>query len=156
MRARGDPWPWAAKRHTIPRAMGHLALLSIAALSAGAAAVSATANGPQGPAPALAPAAAPARARNLTLDQAAKAGLKGKPAAVWSATGTGGRTLSLDVHALQSLRLGERSLPRPFAIVQPKVGYFERADAVGFLGNAVLDKLDPFFDYANGKFGIGR
>jgi len=93
---------------------------------------------------------------NLTTDQAAKVGLTGKPAAVWSATGTGGKVLSLPVHQLQTLRIGERDLQRPFAIVQPRVGYFERADAVGFLGNAVLDKLDPFFDYAGGRFGIGR
>jgi predicted aspartyl protease len=92
---------------------------------------------------------------NLTEDQAAKAGLTGKPAAVWSATGTGGATLSLPVHRLASAKIGERDLAKPFAIVQPKVGYFARPDAVGFLGNAVLDKLDPFLDYAGGKFGIG-
>jgi hypothetical protein len=27
--------------------------------------------------------------------------------------------------------------------VQPRAGYFARDDATGFLGNAVLDKLDP-------------
>ena len=82
--------------------------------------------------------------------------VSGKPLAVWSATGTGGATLSLPVHRLQSLRLGERLVERPFAIVQPKVGCFARPDAVGFLGNAVLDKLDPFFDYAQGRFGVGQ
>lgn len=44
---------------------------------------------------------------------------------------------------------------RAFAIVQPGVGYFAEPDAVGFLGNSVLDRLDPFFDYAGGVFGIG-
>jgi predicted aspartyl protease len=93
---------------------------------------------------------------NLTVEQAAAAGVKGEPVAVWSATGTGDQPLRLPVHKLESARIGERELPHPFAIVQPKVGYFERKDAVGFLGNAVLDKLDPFFDYANGRFGVGR
>jgi len=90
---------------------------------------------------------------NVTEAEAAKLGLSGEPVAVFSATGTGGAPLKLPVHRLKSLAVAGRDVPRALAIVQPKVGYFARADAVGFLGNAVLDKLDPAFDYAKGRFG---
>jgi predicted aspartyl protease len=92
---------------------------------------------------------------NVTVAQAQALGLTGPPHAVFTASGTGGETLKLDVHALDSLVIGERHLERAFAIVQPKVGYFARDDAVGFLGNSVLDKLDPGFDYAAAAFTIG-
>ncbi len=92
---------------------------------------------------------------NLTADQAEWLGLTGTPSAIFSATGTGGQRLELPVHPLASLSVGERRLPRAFAIVQPRVGYFAREDAVGFLGNSVLDKLDPFLDYHSGTFGTG-
>jgi len=90
---------------------------------------------------------------NVTAAQAQQLGLTGQPVAVWSATGTGGQKLDLPVHRLPGLTIGQRTLPRAFAIVQPRVGYFARSDAVGFLGNAVLDKLDPFLDYSAGVFG---
>lgn len=91
---------------------------------------------------------------NLTQDQASRAGLSGAPQMVFGATGTGGAQLELPVFALRELRLAERALQRPFAIVQPRVGYFARADAVGFLGNSVLEKVDPCFDYPAGVFGV--
>lgn len=93
---------------------------------------------------------------NLTRAQALAAGLTGAPAKVFGATGTGGAKLELPVHRLGSLEVAGRALPRAWAIVQPEVGYFARADAVGFLGNAALDKLDPWFDYAGGRFGVTR
>ena len=92
---------------------------------------------------------------NVTVAQAQALGLTGPPHAVFTASGTGGETLKLDVHALDSLVIGERHLEHAFAIVQPKIGYFARDDAVGFLGNSVLDKLDPGFDYGAGVFTIG-
>jgi predicted aspartyl protease len=91
---------------------------------------------------------APAQARELALD--------GPPVAVFSATGTGGAVLELPVHRLASASVAGVRLEQPFAIVQPAVGYFARPEAVGFLGNSVLDKLDPYFDYARGKLGAGR
>jgi predicted aspartyl protease len=91
---------------------------------------------------------------NLTADQADAVGLAGPPLATWSATGTGGATLELPVHRLESVALGTREIPRAFAIVQPRVGYFAREDALGFLGNSVLDKLAPFVDAAGRRFGI--
>lgn len=92
---------------------------------------------------------------NLTVDQAQSLGLTGKPVAVFTATGTGDSVLELPVHALASLEICDVTLPRAFAIVQPRVGYFARPDAVGFVGNSVLDKLDPYFDYAHGVFAVG-
>lgn len=91
---------------------------------------------------------------NVTEAEARRLGLTGAPLQVWSATGTGGAQLELPVHRLPPLRLGARELAPSFAIVQPAVGYFARPEAKGFLGNAVLDKLDPFFDYAARQFGI--
>jgi predicted aspartyl protease len=92
---------------------------------------------------------------NVTEDQAASLGLTGEPVAVFTATGTGNAVLRLPVHRLPGLTVGGRDFDRAFAIVQPRVGYFARPDAVGFLGNAVLDKLDPFLDYAGGAFAVG-
>ena len=92
---------------------------------------------------------------NVTRAQADALHLTGPPHAVFSATGTGGETLKLDVHALKSLEIGTKRIEHAFAIVQPRIGYFARDDAVGFLGNSVLDKLDPGFDYEGGTFTTG-
>jgi len=91
---------------------------------------------------------------NLTQAQAAAVGLTGAPRQVFTATGTGGATLELPVYDLQHFSIGGETLAPARAIVQPRAGYFEREDAVGFCGNAVLDKLNPYFDYGNGVFGL--
>jgi len=92
---------------------------------------------------------------NVTSAQAETLHLSGPPHAAFSATGTGGETLKLDVFALKSLEIGSKRIDRAFAIVQPRVGYFARDDAIGFLGNSVLDKLDPGFDFASRVLKIG-
>jgi hypothetical protein len=92
---------------------------------------------------------------NVTEDQARALGLIGTPVAVFGATGTGGAKLELPVHRLRSASVAGRSIAKAFAIVQPRVGYFARPDAIGFVGNSVLDKLDPWFDYSRGLFGVG-
>lgn len=89
---------------------------------------------------------------NLSRPQAEALGLTGTPLKVFTATGTGDAVLELPVHALASLEIAGVALQRAFAIVQPAVGYFSRPEAVGFLGNSVLDKLDPYCDYASGVF----
>lgn len=91
---------------------------------------------------------------NLSADQALRLDLSGPPEKVFTATGTGDQVLELPVHRLEDFRLGSHRVAGAYAIVQPRVGYFARADAVGFLGNSVLDKLDPSFDYAGGRFGL--
>lgn len=91
---------------------------------------------------------------NVTADEAVALGLVGKPVSVFTATGTGGAVLELPVHRLDALEVAGVALPRAFAIVQPRVGYFARADAVGFLGNSVLEKLDPWLDYGARRFGV--
>jgi predicted aspartyl protease len=92
---------------------------------------------------------------SVTIAQAQALRLTGPPQAVFTATGTGGETLKLNMHALDSFAIGEKRIERAFVIVPPRVGYFARDDAVGFLGNSVLDKLDPGFDYPGGVFTIG-
>jgi hypothetical protein len=92
---------------------------------------------------------------NVTTAQSELLHVSGPPHAVFSATGTGGQTLKLNVYALKSLEIGSKRIERALAIVQPRVGYFARDDAVGFLGNSVLDKLDPGFDYAARAFTMG-
>jgi predicted aspartyl protease len=93
---------------------------------------------------------------NLTRRQAAELGLSGAPSAVFTATGTGGARLELPVHRVRDVAIGAVRFDAAFAIVQPAVGYFARDEAVGFLGNSVLDKLDPWFDYAGGRFAATR
>jgi hypothetical protein len=57
------------------------------------------------------------------------------------ATGTGGGELRLGYGRLTRLRVGEVTVPRPYVIVQPEVGYFARPDAIGFLGNNFLERF---------------
>lgn len=90
---------------------------------------------------------------NLTAGQAEALRLGGEPVKVFKATGTGDATLTLPVHRLTGLEVNGVRFAEAFAIVQPRIGYFARPEAVGFLGNSVLDKLDPFFDYERGLFG---
>jgi predicted aspartyl protease len=92
---------------------------------------------------------------NVTTAQAELLHLSGPPQAVFSATGAGGEKLKLSVYALKSLEVGSKRIDRAFAIVQPRVGYFARDDAVGFLGNSALDKLDPGLDYESRVLTIG-
>lgn len=93
---------------------------------------------------------------NVTRKEAAALGLSGPPAMRFTATGTGGATLDLPVHRVRDVVIGPCRSAEAFAIVQPEVGYFARPDAVGFLGNSALDKLDPWFDYEAGLFGVTR
>lgn len=93
---------------------------------------------------------------NVTRREAAALGLSGPPAKRFTATGTGGATLDLPVHRVRDVVIGPRRFAKAWAIVQPEVGYFVRPDAVGFLGNSALDKLDPWFDYEAGLFGVTR
>ncbi len=58
------------------------------------------------------------------------------------------------MHRIRDLVIGERRFDHGFAIVQPEVGYFARPDAVGVLGNSVLDKIAPAFDYSGCRFAI--
>ncbi len=77
------------------------------------------------------------------------------PVDVFYATGTGSSRLELPVHKLRTLRFASLRVANAYAIVQPPVGFAD-PEAVGFFGNSVLDKLDPWLDYAGGCFGITR
>jgi len=93
---------------------------------------------------------------NLARRQAVELGLTGAPVQVFRATGTGGASLDLPVHRVRDVVVGAVRFDAAFAIVQPEVGYFARAGAVGFLGNSVLDKLDPWIDLESGRFAATR
>jgi len=62
------------------------------------------------------------------------------PSQYFTGTGTGGE-VRLPVARIGSLSVGERTLARPWVIVQPAQGYFARPDAVGFVGNNFLEKF---------------
>ncbi len=72
-----------------------------------------------------------------------------------SGTGAGG-TVELAVARLQALVLGPTTIARPYVIVQPPRGYFARADAVGFVGNNLLERFGRVtIDYAGRRLVLG-
>lgn len=93
---------------------------------------------------------------NLAPEQAAALKLSERePLKVYKATGTGGLELKLPVYSIDQLEIAGIDIAAPkFAIVQPAVGYFARPGAVGFFGNSVLDKLNPWFDYSQPKMAV--
>lgn len=63
-----------------------------------------------------------------------------QPSGRLGATGAGGAAVELAVYDVASLSLGPLTFARPHLIVQPPAGYFASPDAVGFLGNNLLEK----------------
>lgn len=92
---------------------------------------------------------------HLTSREAEIVGLTGEPEEFVTAAGTGGLTIPMPVFRLESFMIAGRALAPAKAIVRAPVGYYAAPDALGFIGNAVFDKLTPHFDYAGGVFGIG-
>jgi hypothetical protein len=77
------------------------------------------------------------------------------PTQYFTGTGTGGE-VRLPVARIGSLTVGGRTLERPWVIVQPAQGYFARADAVGFVGNNVLEKFGRVtIDYPGRRLALG-
>lgn len=77
------------------------------------------------------------------------------PSQYFTGTGTGGE-VRLPVARIGSLSLGERTLERPWVIVQPAQGYFARPDAVGFVGNNLLEKFGRVtIDYPGRRLALG-
>jgi hypothetical protein len=71
------------------------------------------------------------------------------------ASGTGGE-LRLGYGRLTQLRVGKVTVPRPYVIVQPEVGYFARPDATGFLGNNFLERFGAVtIDYPGRRLILG-
>jgi len=64
-----------------------------------------------------------------------------KPSRYFRGVGTGGE-LKLAVVSIKSFSFNGHQIQNAFIIVQPKLGYFARPDAVGFLGNNLLEKYD--------------
>lgn len=77
------------------------------------------------------------------------------PESYLSASGVGG-DLRLPVARIEAARFGSAVVPRPFVIVQPRVGYFARTDAVGFISNNLLEKYSPIvIDIPGGRLLLG-
>ena len=69
--------------------------------------------------------------------------------------GPGGQA-ELPVGRLSALLVGPTSLARPYVIVQPRVGYFARPDALGFVGNNFLEKFEQVtLDYPGRHLWLG-
>lgn len=74
-----------------------------------------------------------------------------KPIKVFSATGVGGR-IELPVYQINEAKIGSIMLDMPFAIVQPKVGYFSNENAIGFFNNSIFERFGQIvFDFKSGK-----
>jgi hypothetical protein len=77
------------------------------------------------------------------------------PTQFFTGTGTGGE-VRLPVARIGSLTVGGRTLERPWVIVQPSRGYFARPDAVGFVGNNLLEKFGRVtIDYPGRRLALG-
>jgi hypothetical protein len=77
------------------------------------------------------------------------------PSQYFTGSGTGGE-VRLPVARIGSLTLGDRTLERPWVIVQPAQGYFARPDAVGFVGNNFLEKFGRVtIDYPGRRLALG-
>lgn len=78
----------------------------------------------------------------------------GPPIAMLSGSGVGGQ-IQLPVHQAGRFRLGEIEWAEPRLIVQPRVGYFAREEAVGFLGNAAFEPFGMVvIDYGRGRLTV--
>jgi hypothetical protein len=77
------------------------------------------------------------------------------PSQFFTGRGTGGE-VRLPVARIGRLALGNRTVERPWVIVQPAQGYFARPDAVGFLGNNFLEKFGRVtIDYPGRQLVLG-
>jgi predicted aspartyl protease len=94
---------------------------------------------------------------NLTqsdLDALRKFDADLQPQGSLSASGVGGEII-LSVFHLEELQIGGIRVARPRAIIQPKQGYFALPNAVGFLGNNLLEKHGPIaLDYRRSRLGV--
>lgn len=64
-----------------------------------------------------------------------------KPVEQLGAVGAGGQSVSIPVYSVGEVRLGPARFSDARVIVQPPVGYFSNPDAIGFLGDNLLEKL---------------
>lgn len=63
-----------------------------------------------------------------------------KPIKQFKANGIGG-TIELPVYQSNSFSLYNNTFNNVFLLVQPKVGYFERENAIGFFGNNLMENF---------------
>jgi predicted aspartyl protease len=65
-----------------------------------------------------------------------------KPERYFGGSGVGG-AVKLPVAQIKTFSVNMITVSSPFIIVQPKLGYFARPDAVGFISNNFLEKFSP-------------
>ncbi len=79
-----------------------------------------------------------------------------KPERYFTGSGVGGE-IKLSVARIKKFSVGTIIFPSPFIIVQPKLGYFTRPDAVGFISNNFLEKFNPVtISYLENKLYLNR
>lgn len=79
-----------------------------------------------------------------------------KPALHLQGSGIGG-TAKLSAYKIDSMVFGGVEIKHPFLIVQSEVGYFARPDAIGFLGNNLLEKFGSLtFDFPGNRLYLQR
>ena len=85
---------------------------------------------------------------------AAEPGLK--PERYFTGSGVGGE-IRLPVARIKNLSVGAIHVATPLVIVQPRQGYFARAEAAGFLSNNFLEKFSPVtISYLENKIYLSR
>ena len=79
-----------------------------------------------------------------------------KPERYFRGSGIGG-AVKLPVARIKSFSVNTATISSPFVIVQPKVGYFARPDAVGFISNNFLEKFSPItIDYLDSRLYLTK
>ncbi|MGH9901193.1 MAG: retropepsin-like aspartic protease [Pyrinomonadaceae bacterium] len=79
-----------------------------------------------------------------------------KPERYFAGGGVGG-AVRLPVARIKRFSVNRVTVPSPFVIVQPKVGYFARPAAVGFISNNFLEKFSPvIIDYLESRLYLTK
>lgn len=79
-----------------------------------------------------------------------------KPERYFIGSGVGGE-IKLPVARIKKFSVGTMIFPSPFIIVQPKLGYFGKSDAIGFISNNFLEKFNPVtISYLENKLYLNR
>jgi hypothetical protein len=65
--------------------------------------------------------------------------------------------IELRLAQVDAASFGDMKASKPFVIVQPRVGYFARKDAVGFVSNNLLEKFSPVtIDYLSRRLVLSK
>jgi hypothetical protein len=79
-----------------------------------------------------------------------------KPERYFGGSGVGG-AVKLPVARIKRFSVNTITVTSPFVIVQPKIGYFARPDAAGFISNNFLEKFSPVtIDYLESRLYLTK